>query len=120
MLLQPLLRRGLGCCRPGTSTCCLCKVCRGSAAKPLHRHEVQHHVQVRMRKVGDKLKYFEEHPDKAYGEDLIVSSQPDMLKETRSGLDSTKWWLQDISPNGPAIKLTVELHCDLTQTPWCV
>ena len=76
-------------------------------------------MQVRMRKVGDKLKYFEEHPDKAYGEDLIVSSQPDMLKETRSGLDSTKWWLQDISPNGPAIKLTVELHCDLTQTPWC-
>ena len=76
-------------------------------------------MQVRMRKLGDKLEYFEEHPDKAYGEDLIVSSQPDMLKEMRSGLNSTRWWLQDITPHGPAMKLTVELHCDLTQTPWC-
>lgn len=80
---------------------------------------MQHVLQVRMRKAGGQVHYFEEHPDQPFGDSLIVSSQPGQLLELGSGLNTTRWWLASIRAYGPAIRITVQLHCDMALTPWC-
>lgn len=66
-----------------------------------------------------KPEFFEEHPDKPYGDALIISSQPQQLQDTSTGLNSTQFWIQKYSSIEPAILITVELHCDTQRTPWC-
>ena len=64
--------------------------------------------------------FFEENPDRPYKDTLIVSSQPGLLDDYKSGLHETRFWIHDIVPlQSLAVKYTLELHCDVTVSPWC-
>ena len=63
---------------------------------------------------------FEINPDKPYQEDLIVSSQPGILDNFATGLNSTVFSVESVQPYTElAVRFTVDLSCDRTSTPWC-
>ena len=63
---------------------------------------------------------FEVNPDKPYEQDLIVSSQPGVLDNFATGLNSTLFSVLAVqSYNAMAVRFTVQLYCDRTSTPWC-
>lgn len=70
-----------------------------------------------------KTSYFEADPNKPYGNALIVSSQKELAMETKTGLNSTKFWVRNVSgvkSLEAAVMYTVELHCNIKETPWCL
>ena len=79
------------------------------------------HAQVRVHTSGaDAGKTFEVNPDKPYKEDLIVSSQPGVLDNLSTGLNTTMFSLVSVQPYLQlAVRFTVDLWCDRTSTPWC-
>ena len=63
---------------------------------------------------------FETNPDKPYKDDLIVSSQPGILDDFQSGLNTTVFTIVSVEPMTElAVRFTVDLYCDRTATPWC-
>ena len=69
---------------------------------------------------SDAGKTFEMNPDKPYEQDLIVSSQPGVLDNFATGLNTTLFSLLSVqSYSALAVRFTVQLACDRTSTPWC-
>ena len=70
--------------------------------------------------LGGGAEYFESKPDAPFKEAKIVSSQPGLLDETATGLNTTYYRITNITAmEAGGIKYTVSLHCDHARTPWC-
>ncbi|KAK2080563.1 hypothetical protein QBZ16_000417 [Prototheca wickerhamii] len=65
--------------------------------------------------------FFFADPRRPYGDASIVSSQPALLRDYASGLNSTAFTYAEVSLDSwmGVRRMRVRLHCDRSQTPWC-
>ena len=76
-------------------------------------------MQWRVKGEGSEVEYFGVNPDVPYGDARIISAQLNLLEETQTGLNTTRYFISNIQAYGNAVKYTVQLYCDEIQTPWC-
>lgn len=77
-------------------------------------------LQVRLRARTDGTQeVVEEHPDLPYDGASIISSQAAVLHEQSTGLNTTQFALQSMSPHASAVKFTLRLWCNHSEVFWC-
>uniref|UniRef100_A0A1D1ZZK8 Beta-1,4-galactosyltransferase 7 n=1 Tax=Auxenochlorella protothecoides TaxID=3075 RepID=A0A1D1ZZK8_AUXPR len=65
------------------------------------------------------MEYFQVLPTKEFGAAKIMSSQPQFLRDTATGLSTTRFRLERMQPWQGAVMIGVSLACDTKRTPWC-
>ncbi|KDD73636.1 hypothetical protein H632_c1976p0, partial [Helicosporidium sp. ATCC 50920] len=63
--------------------------------------------------------FVQEHPRVPFRGAKIMSSQPRFLQDFESGLNSTRFRLERVSPFHGAVRFSLQLHCNVELTPWC-
>lgn len=66
-----------------------------------------------------EVRYFQENPRLPYRGAKIMSSQPQFLKDLATGLNTTMFKLLSMQPFLNATRLSLQLYCNTTATPWC-
>ncbi|RMZ54833.1 hypothetical protein APUTEX25_000350, partial [Auxenochlorella protothecoides] len=64
------------------------------------------------------MEYFQVLPTKEFGAAKIMSSQPQFLRDTATGLSTTRF-RRRMQPWQGAVMIGVSLACDTKRTPWC-
>ncbi|KAL4857077.1 Beta-1 [Chlorella vulgaris] len=68
---------------------------------------------------GGTVQYFQENPRIPYRGAKIMSSQPHFLRDFETGLNTTMFRVLSIGPFLNATRVSLQLYCNLTATPWC-